>query len=298
MSPDAVFWLTQFGFVAAFAVSLFTGMAKLRHARLVEDTPTSSVRSAAQGYVELLGTAKPLNDYPAQPAPLTGLPCLWYRYEIFEQKPDQGGWRRVETQTSSSPFLLEDEHGDGCIIQVEGAQVSPRQADVWFGYQRRPVMSVVAFEAQPAMVRGGNRYKYLEQRIALNDSLYAMGLFRSLLPPSIEQQTEQRRKLLLGQWKIDQQELLRRFDTDGDGQIDMAEWQHAQDEAFEVATKQILHNYDHRPVHTLSLPPARKRPLIISSLTPRHLVRQYRKRGLSWLGVAIALVAGWGWWML
>ena len=291
------YWLVQGGTFGAFGAMLLIGLRKIKHARLIEDTPTSSVRSAAQGYVELLGTAKPLEDYEAEPAPLTGLPCLWYHYEIYEQKQDKPGWRRVESRTSKSPFFLVDDNGDGCIIQVEGAQVKPRGVDTWYGHQRRPVMAYTAPEAQMAL-KTGSRYKYLESRIAVGDSLYAMGLFRSLLPPGPEEQTEKRKQLLLSQWKIDQQQLLVRFDKDGDGRIDMQEWQHAQDEALKVATEQILHNFDHRPVHTLSLPLQRSRPLIISSMIPAQLAKQYRTNGVRCLVAAIVIAVAWGLWLL
>src|SRR5690606_9806630 len=65
---------------AASAAALFFMVRNLRTARTIEDTPTSKIRSAAQGYVELSGTASSTGETIA--APLSGTPCLWYRYTI------------------------------------------------------------------------------------------------------------------------------------------------------------------------------------------------------------------------
>lgn len=289
MNPVLTYWLMQLVCVAAIAATMYLGLRKLRYARLVEDTPTSSIRSAAQGYVELCGTAKPLPGYPAEPAPLTGLPCLWYHYEIFEE----GGKKPVESGTSHRPFLLTDDHGDDCIIHVDDAKVIPKHVDKWGGHQRRPAMAFVAPEAQ-SRIDTGKRYKYREYRINLNDSLYAIGLFRSFHPPSAEQQAAEQRDLLIMQWKLDQEALIRRFDKDNNGYIDMDEWQQAQDEALRIATEQVRNNFDHSPEHLLTLPPDRKRPLIISSMSQSHLIKKYRRDGWLYFAAALLIVAFWG----
>ncbi len=54
---------------------------RLARARLLGDVPTSRIRSAAQGFVELYGVLEEGPEGPLQ-APLTGKPCLWWRYRI------------------------------------------------------------------------------------------------------------------------------------------------------------------------------------------------------------------------
>jgi multidrug resistance efflux pump len=46
------------------AAGLWYGFRWWRWARLIEDTPTSQVRSAAQGLVELVGTARGMPGAP------------------------------------------------------------------------------------------------------------------------------------------------------------------------------------------------------------------------------------------
>src|SRR3569832_2694177 len=71
--------------VIAVAVGAFiAAFVSLRRARLIEATPTSRIRSAAQGYVELAGAAVMMEGVPII-APLTLLPCAWYRYREEER---------------------------------------------------------------------------------------------------------------------------------------------------------------------------------------------------------------------
>ena len=72
---DFWFWLLTLG--VAVVAGGAAALRWLKIARLIEDTPTSRIRSAAQGYVELAGNGLPL---PAtkNPAPLTQRPCTWW----------------------------------------------------------------------------------------------------------------------------------------------------------------------------------------------------------------------------
>jgi len=56
-----------------------------QHARVMEDMPTSKVRSAAQGFVELAGMQHALEDKPLL-APLTQNSCTWWSYVIEKKK--------------------------------------------------------------------------------------------------------------------------------------------------------------------------------------------------------------------
>ena len=62
----------------------FNAIQNLRRYQAIADTPTSKIRSASQGYVELSGTIEKADSPDIQPlsGPLTGLPCVWYRYSI------------------------------------------------------------------------------------------------------------------------------------------------------------------------------------------------------------------------
>ena len=94
-------------------VSFAAWIANYRRYRYIADTPTSRVASAAQGYVELLGRSAQLPD-AALVTVFTGLPCVWYRYQVEAQ-----GLRRQmvgqDHGESDDPFLLIDDTGQ-CVV--------------------------------------------------------------------------------------------------------------------------------------------------------------------------------------
>ncbi len=66
-----------------------------RRAWRLADTPIARIRPAPQGYVELYGRARLLPGPPIL-APLSSLPCAWYRYQI-EERSSGGRWWSVES---------------------------------------------------------------------------------------------------------------------------------------------------------------------------------------------------------
>ena len=77
------FWALTLAAWAAALVCLFAGWRQFRRLQVVEDTPKSLVRSAAQGYVELAGTSRLMPGEPIL-APLTRMRCVWWSYRIEE----------------------------------------------------------------------------------------------------------------------------------------------------------------------------------------------------------------------
>ncbi len=125
--------LLLFGFAATATYSFWYGFKAWRENRMVEDTPSSRVRSAAQGYVELTGHGVAGPGHESH-GPLTRKPCTWWRYKI-EERSSTGrsrGWSTVDSGTSESPFILDDGTGQ-CLIDPRGAEVFPAAKDVWYG---------------------------------------------------------------------------------------------------------------------------------------------------------------------
>ncbi|MEJ2115410.1 MAG: hypothetical protein P8X88_05040, partial [Gammaproteobacteria bacterium] len=76
-------WFLLIALFIAALICLFAALRSFHRARLIEDMPTSKIRSCPQGYVELCGTAK-LMDGPDIHAPLSGQPCVWYSFSVEE----------------------------------------------------------------------------------------------------------------------------------------------------------------------------------------------------------------------
>ena len=100
-------WLGCLGIMAAISLAAWASAIKWR--RAINDTPTSRIASAAQGYVELQGSGLPLGGLPLL-SPRMALPCLWYRYTT-EEKDSDGKWKVVGRGESEASFLVDDGSG-------------------------------------------------------------------------------------------------------------------------------------------------------------------------------------------
>ena len=283
----AELWMTTAFVSLAAAFCFWFALRCLHKARTIEDTPTSNIASAAQGYVELIGTAKP--DQPLLNAPLTNTPCLWYRFQVerYETTGKRATWRVIRSGASERSFYLQDDTGM-CHVHPEGADVSAHQKQVWHGNSEIPLASTS--RAGSSLFASGRRYRYTESRIHEGELLYALGLFQTVHALSSSEQTESKTLELLAEWKSDHQRLLQRFDGDLDGQIDMQEWNKARQEAAKEAHTYVLENYDSEPAHILCKSPMRHQHFILSCKNPIKLVKSYRWKGVAVFAVFLALV--------
>ena len=80
-APPDDFWLLAVILAIVCLVSTARGFMFLVRKRTIQDIPTSRIRSAAQGYVELEGVCE-LMDGPPILSPLTGSQCAWYQYSV------------------------------------------------------------------------------------------------------------------------------------------------------------------------------------------------------------------------
>ena len=86
---DGKFWFWALTFSGLSALAFYFAFRNLARARLIEDTPTSRVRSAHQGYVELEGEAAAMQGEPIL-SPLTQTACCWFRYKIETSSRQSG----------------------------------------------------------------------------------------------------------------------------------------------------------------------------------------------------------------
>lgn len=249
-------WL---GSLSAMAlVSFFAWMSALYRLRTIRDTPTSKVASAAQGYVELAGRGRPFGDTPLI-SKLRALPCLWYRYKV-EHRTSKDKWETLDSGESRDAFVLRDESGD-CVIAPEQAEIVTKHRDQW--------------------TEGD--YRYTEWKFIQDDSLYAIGEFRTR---SVGAEFDARAELnvLLAEWKLDKPALHARFDLDKNGELDMKEWMLARQAAKREVAKKKREAHAQPDIHLLGLPRDGKL-FLISNLTPEKLSRRYLF--WSWAHLAI-----------
>ena len=174
-APADDFWPVALGLAVITLMCFIAGFIYLYRKRIIQDTPTSKIRSAAQGYVELIGEGR-LAEGEIIEAPLTGKTCLWYSYQIQEKRHTgkHSKWVTIEKGVSDSMFLILDETGEA-VIDPDGAKVTARHSDTWYGSNRHPGKGVPV--GKPIL--GIGRYRYIENRLHAAEPLYAIGLFNT-----------------------------------------------------------------------------------------------------------------------
>ncbi|WP_316367520.1 GIDE domain-containing protein [Candidatus Thiodiazotropha sp. CDECU1] len=296
---DGYFWSWTLLLTVLTLIALYFTFRNLHRARLIEDTPTSLIRSAPQGYVELVGEAAMMAGEPVL-APLSGMPCCWWRYKI-EKKGDKG-WRGVRSGKSDSLFLLKDATGE-CILDPEGANISPSEKSIWYGPNETPSagpdrgtgtthQKVERFGVRISTNNTfGGDYRYIEETIVPGDPLYAIGRFSSIGELDRKAMRDDMIKGRLRQWKADHATLLERFDRNDDGQIDLHEWESVRRSAAREVTREQMQQ-DQQPLHTLSSTGTHRRPLLISTKGEFELVRHYRLLTLAALAAFFVVGSG------
>jgi hypothetical protein len=263
--PVPPVWLTCLSLIAA--ISLAAWIAVYRRLRLVEDTQTSNIASAAQGYVELSGRCESTPGAPTL-APYSHMACAWCRY-LMEAYSDRK-WSRVEQGETDASFLLADSTGS-CVVDPAGAEIITNNKETW---------------------TEGN-YRYTEWKILQHNTVYVLGDFRTLAYEPSAADMESDISALLTEWKRDHAALLERFDRNRDGTIELDEWEQVR----LAARAEVEKNYrEMQAAPELSVVQAPKdgRQYLISNMSQRELERMYRRRIWVHLVIFIAAMGGLG----
>lgn len=259
-------WLISLGAIAF--ISLLAWSSALKRLRAIRDTPTSRVASAAQGYVELIGTGRIVKEAPLI-SKFTALPCLWYRYKV-ERKDNDGKWETLDSGESTDCFLLRDDSGV-CLVDPEQAEIITKHRDQW----------------------EKNGYQYTEWKLIDHDNLYVIGQFRTR-SGSVEFDTRAELNALLAEWKKDTPALHARFDLDNNGVLDMKEWMLARAAAKREVHKMIRVAQEQPDTHIISRPDDGKL-FLVSNVLPDKLSRRYLIWAWTHLFMFLAALGGIGW---
>lgn len=260
-------WLGCLGLIALISLAAWASAIKRR--RAIDDTPTSRIASAAQGYVELQGSGQPLAGLPLL-SPRTALPCLWYRYTT-EEKDAEGKWRVVDRGESDASFILDDGSGQ-CLVDPVGAEILSTHKENW--------------------TTGDHRHT--EWLLLKGDPVYALGYFKTLHGGDALLDPAEDLKNILTEWKRDPRELHRRFDLNGDGQLDLEEWQLARQAARREVERQ------HRqaraqPDMNMMQRPENGQLYLIANLPPEKIARRYGLWALFHLAAFFAALGALPW---
>ncbi len=204
---------------------LYHGFTLLHEKRLIEDVPSSKVRSVAMGLAELKGAAR---QKAPLVAPLTRAACVYYRYTIEElrSRPKSGSeWVLVDSGESAQPFYLEDDTGK-ILVDPVGADTMLRQD-------------------HEEIKRDGDwtsrKKRYREWHLVPGERVYVLGSVRKTRDMAQERRVRLAERL--HQLKRDS-ERLKDFDTDKDGSISATEW----DAAVRKVQEEMLRQEMARPI--------------------------------------------------
>jgi hypothetical protein len=270
---------------------------KLWH--LIKDTPTARLRSAHQGYVELEGRGQLPQEHTIY-APLSNHKCVWYqsliecKETILHKQRTRTQWKILYRNTSDHPFLLDDSTGT-CMVNPDGAEIISNEKLVWYGNTEWPTRTKILDNGSTAMALT-SRYRYSERLILPGQHLYIIGHLKTQ-SPSTERTVKDIKRELITDWKHNAQQLLERFDTNKDGEIDLAEWEIARQSALSEA--QAIHQQllNEPEVNQVSNPSNNQRPYIISVRPQAELIEKYRRNASIALISSLSLM-GYVVWLL
>ncbi len=280
------------GGVIAVAAS-WGAYAMLTRKRVLQDTPTALIRSASQGYIELQGHAELMDGDPIY-APLSSRICIWYRYQVEEKYRMHSGsgsrseWRTVDNGISDSLFYLIDSTGR-CAVDPEGAKVTASSRDVWYGNSPIPgrLDTATGWLRFIGISRLGRNFRYTEERIEPGDPLYALGDFTTHGGAGTHFDRNAEVREVLREWKQSNAEMLERFDSNEDGEIDIQEW----DAVRAAAQKEVDATRSEvtapPPVDVLGHPRGSRNPFILAAKTEAEMQSQLHWSALGSFVLAV-----------
>ncbi|MGB2831568.1 MAG: hypothetical protein WBC07_01350 [Methylotenera sp.] len=257
-------WLLSIALVFSFFAALFNYWRLLK----ITEAPTSTIASAAQGYIELQGVASTVKAFKT---PYHGIPCVWYRGWVYANRLDNPyskkpiDSRLLEYLESDTVFQLKDETGT-CIVNPKGAEIIFAQKRTFFK----------------------NEHRYVEEYLPAGKSLYVLGQLDTRHEQVDSEVINREVRTILADIKTRKHQLLNRYDHNRNGQIDMDEWELARQDAIKQA-----HAKHAMKAHTGSFTlakPTDNHLFLISAKSPHALSTNYRIWAIVHLGMFMMLL--------
>ncbi len=187
-SDDAVFWLAapSLGFYLGW-VLLLHGFHRYRLYNLIRNTPTTTVRAAPMGRVEVKGQVCPVSDEDLVKSPFRGTPCVAYECEIEEYREDDDGghWTTIHERREAPPFLLRDDTGTLAVEAGEARWSFERDYRETFRESNRPehitrYVETHVGDGGPLDLDflGGEKQRFSEWTLEPGDDVYVLGAAR------------------------------------------------------------------------------------------------------------------------
>lgn len=156
--PSRISWIAAsiMGGIGLLGAALLgvAGIRRIKTKRWIENIPTVKVKGAVYGINEITGKATMPQDSSPLLGPLSGQPCVAYRYLVKEKRHSgkKTEWVVITDERRQTPFICKDNEGAVAVI--------PDNSELIFKTSSRK--------------RQGNR-EYSEKRIPLGSDIYLLG---------------------------------------------------------------------------------------------------------------------------
>ena len=211
-------WHAVFGLlVTAGGAGIFCySLLLLYYKRMVENTPTSKIRSHAMGITELTGRTRPYYDLRTSH---TLTRCIFFecRYYRYQRTGDTQQWKLVRTTSSGKlPFYIEDDTGQ-VLINPKGAYYAIKRAKQTIRGRFIPTLGIQLDDPNTRVV---------ENMIPIGAKIYVLG------SAHLQRHGKTHRERLMDRLRSVKQDTtqMARYDRNGDGHIDAEEWDAARDD--------------------------------------------------------------------
>ena len=170
------------------------GFRMLSRKRLIENIPTSKIRSLALGLVEITGKAI-AEEGTVRNSPFSGKDCIYYFFRVEEHRRQgkNSRWVTVKKGEYRPEFYVQDDTGK-VLVDPAGAEINvPKDFEYNSGLLNDPPAHVKEFLkandiSHDSFLGLNKRMRYREYLIEPGDTVYIMG--SSANNPVIEHSTD------------------------------------------------------------------------------------------------------------
>ncbi|MFH1978151.1 MAG: GIDE domain-containing protein [Candidatus Aenigmatarchaeota archaeon] len=170
--------------IVALVVGIFAfyiGIRSVNKKRLIQNIPTSKIRSLAMGLVEIYGEVLPAYK-KLLVSPFSGEKCVYYGYKIQEYRSSgkTSSWVTVAKEEEHQSFFLKDETGHVLVDSRKAEIELKNKGEFDSSWGKDPPLRVKEFLKSKNMSFEGflginKRMRYYEYVIKPRDKVYIMG---------------------------------------------------------------------------------------------------------------------------
>ncbi|MCK4903565.1 MAG: hypothetical protein KAS35_02665 [Candidatus Marinimicrobia bacterium] len=172
--------LMPIGGIIVGIILFFAGLKWFSYKRLIENIPTSKIRSIAMGLVEIFGKVIPIEKNLLL-SPFSNTECVYYKYTVerWVKRDNRHHWQVVNSGKTSLPFKLQDNTGS-VLIDPVGANIDIKTKTFSSDTGHDPPLIIQNFLNINNLNYEGffginYRMRYRESIIIPSESLYVIG---------------------------------------------------------------------------------------------------------------------------